>query len=178
MHPFCPPLPLHPSPFAPSPNCHRCMPANSFFLHHSNKSADNSRDRCPLFCPGKQFKMNFYWPGLGIYFILCMSALYNGAFCILKKRKMDCRLVAMPKSSRRACGPDKGLHTIQQALAMHASQLPWLGRADSGRWGWGYRESEVSHPGNPLGLNAPPFLWRDDFYSLNRRAGCLAGYLP
>lgn len=136
MHPFCPPLPLHPSPFAPSPNCHRCMPANSFFLHHSNKSADNSRDRCPLFCPGKQFKMNFYWPGLGIYFILCMSALYNGAFCILKKRKMDCRLVAMPKSSRRACGPDKGLHTIQQALAMHASQLPWLGRADSGRW-WG-----------------------------------------
>ncbi len=94
--------PLHPSPFAPSPNCQRCMPANSFFLHPSNKSADNSRDRCPLFLSGKQFKMNFNWPGLGIHFILCMSALYNRPFCILEKRKMDSGLGVMPKKARRS----------------------------------------------------------------------------
>lgn len=91
------PLPL-------SPNCHRCMPANSLFLHFSNKSADNSRDCCPLFCLGKQFKMNFNWPGLGIHFILCMSALYNGPFCILKKKKMDGGSGEMPKKSRQS-GP-------------------------------------------------------------------------
>lgn len=77
------PTPPHPPPI--SPNCPRCMPANSSFLHLSNKSADNRRDCCPLFCLRKQFKMNFNWPGLGIHFVLCMSAL-----CILKqKRKMD-----------------------------------------------------------------------------------------
>lgn len=36
---------------------------------------------------GKQFKMNFNWPGLGIHFILCMSALDNGAFRILERKK-------------------------------------------------------------------------------------------
>lgn len=92
MHLFCPPplssTLLHPSPFALSPNCHRCMPANSFFLHLSNKSADNSRDRCSLFCrSGKQFKMNLSCAGLGIRFILCMSSLCNGPLCILNKKE-------------------------------------------------------------------------------------------
>lgn len=38
------------------------------------------------FAAGKLFQMNFYWPGLRIRFILCMSALYNGSFCFLKKK--------------------------------------------------------------------------------------------
>lgn len=45
------------------------LPTLAFYIF-SHNSADNSRDRRPLFCPGKQFKMNFNWPGLGIHFIL------------------------------------------------------------------------------------------------------------
>lgn len=52
---------------------------------------------------GKQFKMNFNWPGLGIQFILCMSALDNGAFRILERKKNGLRIgVRCQKKSRQS----------------------------------------------------------------------------
>lgn len=139
MHLVCP---LHPSPFALSPNC---LPILSFSISLINQQI-TAMTAAHCFAPGKQFKMNFNRPGLGIHFILCMSALYNGSFGILNKLIVDQSM--MPKKSRAirsshwACGPDKSLHTIPQALAMHAFQLPWLGRVSSGRWRgrtWGTR---------------------------------------
>lgn len=78
MHLVCP---LHPSPFALSPNC---LPILSFSISLINQQK-TAMTAAHCFAPGKQFKMNFDRPGLGIHFILCMSALYNGSFCILKK---------------------------------------------------------------------------------------------
>lgn len=65
------------------------------------------------------------------------------------EKKMDSGSSVMPKKSRaiesshRACRPDKSLSTILQALAMHALQLPWLGRVDSGRCRGAYMRNEV-----------------------------------
>lgn len=76
-----------------------------------------------------------------------------------KKEKWIADRGAMPKevpaikSSHRARGPDKSLHTIPQALAMHAFQLPWLGRVDPGRRRGRTRGARCeAHPLNPVGL--------------------------
>lgn len=78
MHVACP---LHPSPFALLPNC---LPILSFSVSLINQQI-TAMTAAHCFAPGKQFKMNLNWHGLGIHFILCMSALYNRSFCILKK---------------------------------------------------------------------------------------------
>lgn len=112
------------------------LPILSFYISLINRQI-TAVTAAPLFCPGgKHFKMNLNRAGPGNTFRIMRVGFMQHP----KEEKWiaDDRVLAPSPAGRTKASKTR------QALAMHASQLPWLGGVDSERGRGAHEERGAS----------------------------------